>query len=291
MSTPPVSFPTSTANRVVAFAFVEAVNSNPNGDPDNSGRPRMTLRGYGEVSEQSYKRKIRDMAQEYLDQILYIEPGHDLGEKQASAASPTEAKRKWWDLRLFGGILTASMKKDKSKAKGEDEEKVERSDAAIRGAVQISDGISLNPVVVREVSLTRCATHNTDGNDANMGSRSKVEFGLYKHLIQISPKDLARHGATSDDLNIFWQCATECHEHARASNRMGVNVRRVVMFVHPNARGVESTLRSEKRVKVTTEGGATPASYDDYTFDLDLTNVPAGMKVYSWEDGDLQVLA
>ena len=44
-----------------ALLIFEAVDSNPNGDPDNAGKPRVDFdTGHGIVSDASLKRNIRD---------------------------------------------------------------------------------------------------------------------------------------------------------------------------------------------------------------------------------------
>ena len=44
--------------------FVSATNANPNGDPLNGNRPRTNLDGYGEISAECIKRKIRNRIQD-----------------------------------------------------------------------------------------------------------------------------------------------------------------------------------------------------------------------------------
>ena len=49
------------------FMFVfDAKNANPNGDPLNGNRPRISMDGYGEISDVCIKRKIRNRLQKNL---------------------------------------------------------------------------------------------------------------------------------------------------------------------------------------------------------------------------------
>lgn len=48
-------------SKKIDFAVIFSVrNANPNGDPLNSNRPRISYEGIGEVSDVCLKRKIRD---------------------------------------------------------------------------------------------------------------------------------------------------------------------------------------------------------------------------------------
>ena len=50
--------------------FVSATNANPNGDPLNGNRPRTNLDGYGEISAECIKRKIRNRIQDLGERIF-----------------------------------------------------------------------------------------------------------------------------------------------------------------------------------------------------------------------------
>ena len=50
-----------TLSKKIDFAVIFSVkNANPNGDPLNGNRPRISYEGIGEVSDVCLKRKIRD---------------------------------------------------------------------------------------------------------------------------------------------------------------------------------------------------------------------------------------
>lgn len=50
--------------RATGLLVLEAVNSNPNGDPDRDGEPRQRDNGRGEISPVSFKRKLRDLIEQ-----------------------------------------------------------------------------------------------------------------------------------------------------------------------------------------------------------------------------------
>ena len=50
--------------RVTGLLVIEAINSNPNGDPDRESDPRQRPDGKGEISPVSFKRKLRDLVED-----------------------------------------------------------------------------------------------------------------------------------------------------------------------------------------------------------------------------------
>lgn len=51
--------------RATGLLVIEAVNSNPNGDPDRESDPRQRPNGLGEISPVSFKRKLRDLLEDH----------------------------------------------------------------------------------------------------------------------------------------------------------------------------------------------------------------------------------
>ena len=54
----------NTIKRATGLLIIEAVNSNPNGDPDRESDPRQRPNGLGEISPVSFKRKLRDLVED-----------------------------------------------------------------------------------------------------------------------------------------------------------------------------------------------------------------------------------
>ena len=51
--------------------FISATNANPNGDPLNGNRPRISLDGYGEISDVCIKRKSETVSRIWGRKYLY----------------------------------------------------------------------------------------------------------------------------------------------------------------------------------------------------------------------------
>ena len=74
-------------NSEILFIY-EAVNTNPNGDPDNENKPRTDSRGFVEVTDLRLKRFIRDYMEEFDKKPIVIKPNVEVSNgKKASKMS------------------------------------------------------------------------------------------------------------------------------------------------------------------------------------------------------------
>jgi CRISPR/Cas system type I-B associated protein Csh2 (Cas7 group RAMP superfamily) len=77
-------FPTETQQRWIGKGYIQCVMSNPNGDPDRGGQPRVDpWSGKGIISSMSIKRVIRDFVSNEYGVKLFMERGADLARSQA----------------------------------------------------------------------------------------------------------------------------------------------------------------------------------------------------------------
>lgn len=73
--------------RITGLLVIEAVNSNPNGNPDQESDPRVRSNGQGEISPVSFKRKLRDLMeltegpvyQMVTDSLMGVPDGYKFG--------------------------------------------------------------------------------------------------------------------------------------------------------------------------------------------------------------------
>ena len=118
-------------NRATGLLIIEAVNSNPNGDPDRESEPRQRPNGRGEISPVSFKRKLRDLLEDaespffeslpekfskHADQYRILESrGRDrkeitkeMGDTKnfdQSKFLDSDFVKKYWDARVFGNTF------------------------------------------------------------------------------------------------------------------------------------------------------------------------------------------
>ena len=170
----------------------------------------------------------------------------------------------------------------------------------IRGALQVTDGISIDPVDIEEIPFTSTTGRKTTRKkkDAKEGEAQEeeyfqtafnsyylVNYGLYRFEATFNPVDGAKHGITPDALAAFWAGLVNGWEYNRSAHRTGVNLRRVYVFEYPNARGVEPSHVTAARINVALrEGIDEPRSFDDYVITVN-EELPSGMDLSRWEDG------
>ena len=147
-------------NKIDFILLFDALDANPNGDPDGGNLPRIDAEtGHGLVTDVCLKRKVRNYVQLtraceppydiYVKEKAILNDQHDraykalsLDEKDASAA---EQARKWmctnfYDIRTFGAVMTTGV-----------------NCGQVRGPVQLSFARSQDPVTQLEYAVTRCA--------------------------------------------------------------------------------------------------------------------------------------
>lgn len=274
-----------------ALYVFEATDSNPNGDPDNGGRPRVDLEtGQGVVSDVSLKRKVRDSVIYRVEQGLsearngiFIRRGLSLNEQLEAAYQKLNQKHSdkpnpehvakgqaymienYFDVRMFGAVMSTG----KAQA------------GKVTGPVTIGIARSVDPIMPMEMGITRTAsTREADRDNASqMGNKSVVPYGLYVARVHFQPtKDNA---VTSDDLQLLWDSLATMFEVTRSAARPDISVRHLVVFSHDNPFGNAPARTLFDKVKITRNSETpVPQSYTDYNVELPSgADLPKGVSV------------
>lgn len=263
-----------------ALLLFDAVDSNPNGDPDNAGKPRIDYEtGNGIVSDASLKRKIRDsvilrVEEGLIDRdrnLIFIRRGDSLNEqleaayravgeqvpKRAKDATPGQIskataymKDHYFDVRMFGAVMsTGNAPGDK-----------------VTGPVTVGLARSFDTVLPMELGITRTASTREEAKDnaSQMGSKTVVPYGLYAAQVHYQP---TRDNRVSDeDLDLLWTSIATMFEVTRSAARPSVNVRRLDVFTHQSPLGNAPAASLLDRIVVRrVEGVEQPAKFADYT--------------------------
>lgn len=262
-----------------ALLLFDAIDSNPNGDPDNAGKPRIDYdTGHGLVSDASLKRKIRDSVELRVSEglipternLIFIRRGVSLNEQLEAAytalgqAIPKKAKDaphehvsaataymkdNYYDVRMFGAVMsTGNAPGDK-----------------VTGPLTVGIARSLDPVVAMELGITRTASTKEENRDnaSQMGSKTVVPYGLYAVRVHYQPTRDNR--VTETDLALLWEAMTTMFEVTRSAARPSVNVRRLDVFSHESPLGNAPAVTLLDRVHVRKADGVTqPCSFSDY---------------------------
>lgn len=261
-----------------ALLLFDAIDSNPNGDPDNAGKPRIDYdTGRGIVSDASLKRKIRDSVQLRVSEglipqernLIFIRRGVSLNEQLEAAyealgqAVPTKGKPSaehvsaataymkdnYYDVRMFGAVMsTGNAPGDKT-----------------TGPLTVGIARSLDPVLPMEMGITRTAsTKEVDRDNASqMGSKTVVPYGLYTVRVHYQPTRDNR--VTETDLELLWDAMATMFEVTRSAARPSVNVRRLDVFSHQGPLGNAPAVTLLDRITIhKADGVQQPTSFDDY---------------------------
>ncbi|WP_155286301.1 type I-C CRISPR-associated protein Cas7/Csd2 [Lacticaseibacillus zhaodongensis] len=210
---------TKVLDHKIDFTVVIGVNNaNPNGDPLDGNRPRVDVNGYGEMSDVSIKRKIRNRWQDNglpilipmeervtdgimsirdrlkkspeVAEILHKDPKKTPDWKHELIAAASKA---WIDVRAFGQVMPFGDKKLKDGLDG--------VSVSLRGPVTIQTAESVKPVTIKESQITKSINLETvegKGSDT-MGTKSVVPFNVYVCNGSINTEQADRTGFTDDD--------------------------------------------------------------------------------------------
>lgn len=274
---PIYGFPIDPSRRIYCVFLFDAEWSNPNGDPNSGGGPRRDDWGHGYVTPWSIKRICRDYVMEtHTDKGngIYVFPGVDLKDRQAESNNDINLlKSKFWDNRVFGGLFT----------------QVDRAERT-SGAIQLEMAKSIQPIECEDVGLTRVAGKietTKDGEEklgGNMGNMVLVPYALYRGAIHYDPKAGKRLTTSAADLALFWESLIEGFDSHRATNRAGVNLRRMYCWSFPDAAGKIKPARLASRIAVEVDGDG--REFNDYNITVDNSPLPDGVEFFAWEDGE-----
>lgn len=284
----------ATLKNKIDFAVIVSVNNaNPNGDPLNGNRPRVNYEGFGELSDVSIKRKIRNRLMEANKDWVFVQSDDNRNDEYRSLKSRAEgalkgvdmkndkkyreaACKQWIDVRAFGQVFAYSGKKrkagEKSSEDGGDEASVS---IGIRGPVSIHPAFSVATVQDR-ISSTQI-TKSVNGEDTKDGKRSsdtmgmkhRVDHGVYVFYGSMNPQLAEKTGFSDKDAESIKEALRTLFRNDASSARPegSMEVYKVYWWEHNSNNGQYSSAKVHRLidVKVNKED---PKSIDDYTITL-----------------------
>ena len=290
-------------NKFTMIGYVEVTNGNPNGDPDNDGRPR-TRGVYGLITNVCIKAWIKRYIDLFVEYVLEGAPGHrfyykndstlnskdaeaceylnvpatDAGLKKAKKENPDLDRqiRDWmcanfFDARTTGAVLTTFQKGALNSGK-------------LTGPFQVSMAQSVDPIKVERISITRDAiTTESDAEKKNTewGHKYIVPYGLYRFTATIDVPEAKITGFSEEDLELLLTGMLNMCETNHSSSRGEMVLRKLVVFKHdsPLGNAPEHELKARvKAVRVKGEEGTPARSFDDYEIIVDQENLPKGVE-------------
>lgn len=248
-------------NKIDFVVLVSANQANVNGDPLNGNRPRTDYSGYGEMSDVCIKRKIRNRMQD-LGNDIFVQSADrsDDGCKSLSERASSniktkdineyakEACEKWLDVRSFGQVFAFKSKDSSGVSVG------------VRGPVSIHQGVSVSPIEVRSIQITKSVNGEPvkDGKDASarssdtMGQKHFVQFGIYEIKGSINVQLAEKTGFSEEDADIIKECLRTLFLNDASSARPegSMEVLRVYWWKHNCKDGQYSSSKVHRSVHV-----------------------------------------
>jgi len=237
--------------RVTGLLIIEAVNSNPNGNPDQESDPRVRDNGQGEISPVSFKRKLRDLMEltegpvyqtvteklkdkpdGYAFGILesrgrkrkkIIKEMGDIEKYKEKEFLQSEFVKKYWDARLFGNTFLEE---------GGDKGYIKT------GIVQFGMGLSISSVIIQRHTNTNKAGVQ-EGKNQGMAPLAYrvVQHGVYVMPFYINPSLAKKTGCKPCDVELLKHLIPYSYDHTRSAIRPDIRIRHAWWLEHQNALG------------------------------------------------------
>ena len=270
----------NTLTKKIDFTLLVTVKkANPNGDPLNGNRPREDFNGYGEISDVCIKRKIRNRLQDMGEKIFVqsaerCDDGasslHDRMKKNEALAKAQkdknvdafakEACKEWFDVRAFGQVFAF---------------KGDSLSLGIRGPVSIRTAESVSPIDISTMQITKSVNGEDIKNGAKasdtMGTKNRVEFGLYVINGSINPQLAEKTGFSDEDANKIKHALMTLFENDSSSARPegSMEVKRLYWYEHNCKSGQYSSAKVHNSIHIEQkENIEQPSCFDDYNIVL-----------------------
>jgi CRISPR-associated protein Csd2 len=297
---------TAIQNRYEFVYLFDVANGNPNGDPDAGNQPRLEPdTGRGLVTDVCLKRKVRNYVHMlgkpksaiFIQERIPLNPriaeafekndlpshrksngGWDTTKAKNRSVDETRIAQKWlcehyFDVRAFGGVMSTGP-----------------NAGQIRGPVQLSFGVSVDPVVPVEVTITRLT--DVDKEEGEMGRKYIVPYALYRShgfiSAHLAGDEKRGTGFSEEDLSLLWDALKSMFEHDRSAARGEMAARRLIVFKHKDKLGNAPAHNLFETVAIKRASGSSaqgaPRGYGDYIVTIDHGSVPKGVDVVKEAD-------
>lgn len=256
-------------NKIDFAVIVNVKNANPNGDPLNGNRPRVTYDGLGELSDVCIKRKIRNRLMDEGRAVFVQSDDNRVDDYRSLRARAEgelkkdvmkdeqrfrdEACMKWIDVRAFGQVFAYS-----GGGKGEDK----GVSIGIRGPVSIHAAFSVSPVSISSIQITKSVSGEGDGTKRasdTMGMKHRVDHGVYVFYGSMNPQLASKTGFNDEDAEAIKQALKTLFQNDASSARPegSMEVYKVYWWKHNCKNGQYSSAKVHRALQVTLNSDVT----------------------------------
>lgn len=294
-------------NRTEFFFSYYVIDGNPNGDPEAANAPRMDAEtGHGLVSPMCMKRKWRDEI--HVSHMLpdgTSQPGYDIYVKERDILNEShlagyhaiglnvepndkgkviqpklpKTEEPWmdrvcrwmcatfWDIATFGGMMQTKVPV-----------------RSVRGPVQTTWSVSLQPLGPTEHSITRVAVTTQEERDKGaehmMGRTDAVRFALFTCRGYINPCLARKTGFSAELKEALFTAMDNTFERSRSAASGEMGVYKFIVFEHDSMLGNARAQELFDTISITPRDPAKPArSCADFEFEIDTDRIPSGVTV------------
>lgn len=268
----------------IDFAVVFSVhNANPNGDPLNGNRPRIDYNGFGEVSDVCLKRKLRNRLQD-MGETIFVQSDDRTSDNCTSLKERAEKNEKlmkadgkdkamfaeiacghWFDVRAFGQVFAY-----KSLGKMSD------VSIGIRGPVSIQSAVSISPVLLSEMQITKSVNNEPSAkgdrkSSDTMGTKHRVDFGIYATYGSINTQLASKTGFSNQDAEQILTGLRSLFENDTSSARPdgSMEVIKVFWWKHDCPSGQYSSAKVHRSLSIQVKPNIDePRTTDDYVMSV-----------------------
>ena len=283
---------TTLQNKIDFAVILRVKNANPNGDPLNGNRPRTDYSNFGEMTDVSIKRKIRDRLLERWvangknddGNMIFVQSDDRkadeakslrgraeavLGNKLGSDETAKIACKTWFDVRAFGQLfaLKSNKKAGKKKEDGSDEEGDTGVSIGIRGPVTVQSAFSVEPIDITSTQITKSVSGEGDGTKRGsdtMGMKHRVDHGVYVFKGSMNPQLAERTGFSDMDAETIKQIFPKLFENDESSARPAgsMEVLKVIWWKHNCKSGQYSSAKVHRTLAVNLDGSVALENLD-----------------------------
>lgn len=278
---------TTLQNKIDFAVILRVKNANPNGDPLNGNRPRTDYSNFGEMSDVSLKRKIRDRLLERWiangkqddGNMIFVQSDDRKADEAKSLRARAEAVlgnalgsdktaslacSKWIDVRAFGQLfaLKSNKKAGKKKEDGSEDEGDTGVSIGIRGPVTVQSAFSIEPIDITSTQITKSVSGEGDGTKRGsdtMGMKHRVDHGVYVFYGSMNPQLAERTSFSDSDAEAIKMVLPKLFENDESSARPAgsMEVLKVIWWKHNCKSGQYSSSKVHRTLSVNPDG-----SYD-----------------------------
>jgi CRISPR-associated protein Csd2 len=276
---------TTLQNKIDFAVILRVKNANPNGDPLNGNRPRTDYSNFGEMTDVSLKRKIRDRLLERWiaagkkddGNMIFVQSDDRKADDAKSLRARAEANlgnalgsdktvglacAKWLDVRAFGQLfaLKSNKKAGKKKDDGSDDEGDTGVSIGIRGPVTVQSAFSVEPIDITSTQITKSVSGEGDGTKRasdTMGMKHRVDNGIYVFYGSMNPQLAEKTGFSDVDAETIKQVLPKLFENDESSARPAgsMEVLKVFWWRHNCKAGQYSSAKVHRTLTVNPDGG------------------------------------